>query len=261
MGSAVLSSIFGWVSLACWIVVYSPQIHENYKRQSGQGLSVLFVVTWLIGDLCSLIGAMLAHLLPTVIILSLYYSVCDTTLLFQIYYYQWKTSHISDNGHCAPTEDTPLIREDVPPVEKRPSLCREFIKYATALLFVFATGITAWALDQRVHGDGAGAKPDEVFEWKSQLLGWTSAILFLGARVPQILKNFKTKCEGLSPALFVFSISGNTTYALSICFASTEPRYLWANASWLAGSVLTIFLDLFVIGQFVYYRNTANVAH
>lgn len=42
--------------------------------QSGQGLSVLFVVTWLFGDACSLAGGLIAHLLPTVIILSAYVS-------------------------------------------------------------------------------------------------------------------------------------------------------------------------------------------
>jgi len=74
MASEPLSSAFGWISLACWIVVYSPQLWENYTRQSGQGLSVLFVVTWLIGDVCSLVGGLIAHLVPTVIILSTYVS-------------------------------------------------------------------------------------------------------------------------------------------------------------------------------------------
>lgn len=56
------------------LVVYLPQIIENYQRQSGEGLSVFFVVIWLIGDLCSLSGAILAHLLPTIIILAAYVS-------------------------------------------------------------------------------------------------------------------------------------------------------------------------------------------
>ncbi len=30
------------------IVVYSPQIYENYSLQSGEGLSVAFVVVWLL---------------------------------------------------------------------------------------------------------------------------------------------------------------------------------------------------------------------
>lgn len=41
------------------IVVYSPQIWENYQLQSGEGLSVAFVVVWLLGDLCNFVGALL----------------------------------------------------------------------------------------------------------------------------------------------------------------------------------------------------------
>ena len=53
-------------------VVYSPQIYENYKLKSGEGLSVPFVIIWLLGDLCNLVGAIMAGLLPTVIILAVY---------------------------------------------------------------------------------------------------------------------------------------------------------------------------------------------
>lgn len=49
------------------------------------------------------------------------------------------------------------------------------------------------------------------------------------------VKNFTTRCEGLSPALFVFAITGNLTYAWSICAASMERDYLITNGSWLAG--------------------------
>lgn len=62
------------MSIACWIIVYTPQIVENYSLQSGAGLSVLFVVTWLVGDLANLFGATIAGLLPTVIILAVYVS-------------------------------------------------------------------------------------------------------------------------------------------------------------------------------------------
>lgn len=55
-------------------MVYSPQIIENYQLQSGEGLSVGFVVTWLIGDLCNTSGAILAGLQPTIIILGVYVS-------------------------------------------------------------------------------------------------------------------------------------------------------------------------------------------
>lgn len=59
------------------IVVYSPQVIENYQLKSGEGLSVFFVYIWFAGDLCNLFGATLAGLLPTIIILAIYVS-CPT---------------------------------------------------------------------------------------------------------------------------------------------------------------------------------------
>lgn len=151
---------------------------------------------------------------------------------------------------------------------------------------------------------GPAAPPPEpvALEWKSQLLGWSSAVLYLGSRVPQIAHNMHTRCAGLSLAMFFFSISGSesgcrgagrgkwkgltryvnaadVTYVASILFKSVERTYIIANASWLAGgfpscaraderapradaglvslalpgSGLTVFLDIFVLGQFAYY--------
>jgi hypothetical protein len=60
------------------VVVYSPQIYENYVRQSGEGLSLLFVAIWLLGDLSNLVGAILGGLLPTVIILASYVSFINS---------------------------------------------------------------------------------------------------------------------------------------------------------------------------------------
>jgi hypothetical protein len=54
--------------------VYSPQILENYRLKSGEGLSVGFVFVWLLGDIFNLAGALMAGLLPTVIILAVYVS-------------------------------------------------------------------------------------------------------------------------------------------------------------------------------------------
>lgn len=53
-------------------MVYSPQILENYRKQSGEGLSVSFVTIWLIGDICNLTGAVMANLIPTIVILGSY---------------------------------------------------------------------------------------------------------------------------------------------------------------------------------------------
>lgn len=43
----------------------------------------------------------------------------------------------------------------------------------------------------------------------------------------------------MSPFLFVYAISGNTTYVLSILAASLNIKHLAANAPWIAGTWLS----------------------
>ena len=67
--------MFLWIGLDFLyrrVVVYSPQIYENFVLKSGEGLSIAFIVIWLAGDLCNLAGAWVAGLLPTMIILAGY---------------------------------------------------------------------------------------------------------------------------------------------------------------------------------------------
>ncbi|KAJ3731128.1 PQ loop repeat-domain-containing protein [Lentinula guzmanii] len=251
-----LSSILGWVSIACWIVVYSPQIYENYSLQSGEGLSLIFVYVWLLGDITNMTGAILAGLLPTVIILGVYYTLCDLILLFQVYYYRWKATkyQVSES-----VEETPLLIDTHAQNKREVSSTKGIaIRYAGALSFVMITGVLAWWISSNIK---LPEKPQKhrssSITWVIQVLGWTSAICYLGSRIPQIIKNFSTRCEGLAPALFFFSILGNATYSLSICVKSMEKEYLITNGSWLAGSALTIFLDLAVLSQFSYYRYMA----
>jgi len=243
------------VSIACWIVVYSPQIYENYSLQSGEGLSVLFVVIWLLGDISNAAGALLAGLLPTVIIIAFYYTLCDVTLMFQIYYYRWKKARIAPSSEHG--EASPLIPRNIRDPPQKSSAVIAF-RYAGALAFVCATGIIAWWISNHRtsrHRTAPHPPSEGKLAWTIQILGWTSAVLYLGARLPQIAKNFKTRCEGLSPALFFFAIFGNVTYSCSILAKSTDRQYLITNASWLAGSGLTVFLDLIVLCQFFYYRS------
>lgn len=44
---AAISGILGSISIACWVVVFSPQIIENYSKKSADGLSIEFIIIWL----------------------------------------------------------------------------------------------------------------------------------------------------------------------------------------------------------------------
>ncbi|KAL1970897.1 hypothetical protein VTN77DRAFT_2731 [Rasamsonia byssochlamydoides] len=83
-----LSGILGSISIACWVVVFSPQIIENFRRGSADGLSLLFIIVWLAGDVFNILGAVLQGVLPTMIILAVYYTLADIVLLGQCFYYR-----------------------------------------------------------------------------------------------------------------------------------------------------------------------------
>lgn len=82
-----LSELTGSISIACWVIVFVPQIYENFYRKSSEGLSLLFIVLWLAGDVFNVVGAMMQHLLLTMIILAAYYTLADIILLIQCLFY------------------------------------------------------------------------------------------------------------------------------------------------------------------------------
>ncbi|CCC10540.1 hypothetical protein SMACR_06711 [Sordaria macrospora] len=83
-----ISGILGSISIACWVVVFSPQIIENFRRSSADGLSIQFIIIWLTGDVFNILGAVLQGVLPTMLILAIYYTIADVVLLAQCFYYR-----------------------------------------------------------------------------------------------------------------------------------------------------------------------------
>ncbi|CAD6884050.1 unnamed protein product [Tilletia caries] len=165
------------------------------------------------------------------------------------------------NGTHAASETTPLLQGATQP--------EHHLEYSLATTFVAAVGVIAFFVFKpasssgespppHVHppspdGSGAGI-PKHQWRRDAQIYGWASALLYLTSRIPQIMKNRKTYCEGLSMALFVFALLGNSTYVASIMLKSTDPEYhLLENASWLVGSLGVVFLDFIVLAQFVKY--------
>lgn len=110
-----LSGICGSISIACWVVVFSPQIIENFRRGSAEGLSVMFLLIWLAGDLANILGAILQGVLPTMIILAIYYTLADIVLLAQVFYYRGFTfsdsppQHHAESGVITNGETEPLL--------------------------------------------------------------------------------------------------------------------------------------------------------
>ena len=125
-----------------------------YREQSGESLSLLFLFIvsttaggeastrgirltvrsgqWLTGDITNLLGSIWQGLIPTVILVALYYTICDCILLFQVFYYRRKRRLHPElyQGHVpiataaedgvAPPAAPPFV--PVPPMEQSPLL-------------------------------------------------------------------------------------------------------------------------------------------
>ncbi|KAI8818741.1 uncharacterized protein EV422DRAFT_163282 [Fimicolochytrium jonesii] len=270
------SQIAGYTSLACWLCVFAPQLYENYRRKSTAGLSVGFVAMWLIGDVFSVAGAIMNQLLWTVICVGFYYAAVEIALLYQVYLYHPSSSSPPKSTPSAPTspklpatEQTPLIS----PSDARATAQKNVQLLAIAgvvCLNLFGRSAAMGgvgggydvAANVRVFGDGSGSEVDEhtlltpAMKVVADSMGYASALLYMGARIPQIFLNFKNhSCEGLSILMFALSVCGNLTFAASIFLESTETWWIVLNLPWLLGSLGTMFLDFVVLFQFHHYHD------
>ncbi|SGZ57105.1 CIC11C00000001027 [Sungouiella intermedia] len=275
----VVSGITGSISIACWIIVFVPQIYENFRRKSSEGLSLMFIILWLAGDIFNVLGAVLQGVLPTMIILAVYYTLADIVLLVQCLIYGHGEE--PDYVHLSPANplsedvlETVLSRERhheddsdydnlddaVIDDESTISPLKAVILKTLMVLLVFMAGLIGWYISYvKDHGKKKGPPSELVFDPLAQFFGWLCAVFYLGSRVPQILLNYKRKsCEGISFMFFLFACLGNLTYVISILAIDISWNYLLVNSSWLAGSLGTLGLDFTIFVQFFLYNENVD---
>lgn len=293
LDSQSVSGITGSISIACWIIVFAPQIYENFKRKSLEGLSLTFIVLWLAGDVFNVLGAVLQGVLPTMIILAVYYTLADIVLLWQCLAYG--DGKNPDLIHLSPANP---LNEDVLETamsnEERHNRCRNqgnttedlessttsidssiskssssqfqsFLINTLMVTLVIASGVIGWYIsyikESKHHSKHPGKhNPEElIFDPLAQIFGWLCAFFYLGSRIPQIVLNYERKsCDGISFMFFLFACLGNLTYVISILSIDMSWNYLWVNSSWLAGSLGTLGLDFTIFIQFFLYNENKD---
>ncbi|KAK9760300.1 putative vacuolar membrane transporter for cationic amino acids [Basidiobolus ranarum] len=269
-----VSQICGYASICFWVVVFTPQLYENWKRKNSNSLSLTFVTIWIAGDVFNLIGAYLQQLLPTMLFLAFYYSLADVILLFQVIYYRRYEYYEDDEqsaliNHVNDSYDTTSSSNGASRRRRNDSWCYVLIP----IICLVGIGALSFGLDGKpgiedqnqdqnpnTSGlffiNGTGNLPSEAqISLIPQTFGWISAILYVGARIPQIWKNYQDKsCDGLSWIMFALCVLGNVTYVGSILFYSVEYSYILKNLAWLVGSGGTLFFDFMIFYQFWIYR-------
>ncbi|KAJ5162943.1 uncharacterized protein N7500_004773 [Penicillium coprophilum] len=134
---------------------------------------------------------------------------------------------------------------------------KAWVKNFTSVVGIFLIGIVGWTMAWQT-GMWAPAPLDNKNGSEEAIgglvLGYFSAVCYLGARLPQIYKNYSEKsCEGLSLLFFILSLLGNLTYGAGILCHSTEKEYFLTNLPWLIGSLGTMVEDVIIFIQFRIY--------
>ncbi|KAJ2729481.1 hypothetical protein IW152_005608 [Coemansia sp. BCRC 34962] len=259
----LVSEALGYFSIGCWLIVFAPQIYENYKRKSGDSISLSFLYIWILGDVFGLVGGIQQGLIVTALILYIYYFVADAVLLTQIHYYRYANRR-SSHGLVPEPEREPLLLGNNRSETAEASNTRLSASMLLPLIAILLLGSTAASLVEgsiranallQLHPLARLASEPTKPQLVPQILGYISALLFLGARIPQLAKNYrKQSCEGLSIGMFTFSILGNTAFTLSLLLHSLDNDYVLANMPWVIGSTGTLAFDLAIFYQFYVYQ-------
>ncbi|OBA21491.1 hypothetical protein METBIDRAFT_32008 [Metschnikowia bicuspidata var. bicuspidata NRRL YB-4993] len=247
-----------------------PQLIEQWRMKSADGIAIGFISIWFLGDVFNLAGSLWARLLPEVISIAVWFCIADFMMIFSYFYYTRIYPQHHKTKPVASAETTESQSPQAPLLRRRSSALTDialepeeysvFTKYILPVLFVIGAGCFGYLFAGSDSSANDGQDADILLG--PQIVGYLSAFLYLGARIPQIIQNHKRRSvEGLSLLFFMFSTLGNLTYAGQILFYRSDSTYLLLNLSWLLGSLGTIFEDCIIFLQFYMYKGHHEALH
>lgn len=232
--------------------------------KSAEGIAIGFISIWFLGDVFNLFGALWAGLLPEVIFLAIWFCIADFLMITSFFYYTYiypKHHHAKKNSRTvseSSTEESHLLRRRssaLTEIALQPQSQSVLTKFVMPIAIVIGAGCLGYFFsDPSAPKDDV---PPPSISIGPQIVGYLSAFLYLGARIPQIIQNHKRRSvDGLSLLFFMFSTLGNLTYAGQILLFRSDPQYILLNLSWLLGSLGTIFEDFIIFVQFYMYKDS-----
>lgn len=236
-----------------------------------EGVSLVFLIVWFLGDIANLMGALWADLLPNVVLLAVWFCFADAFELSSAIYYRFfytPERHAEPSSATGPQllsgmndaeslDNVPLVESEIDEPRTSKSKSSVWIRYCLPVLGVLLIGTIGFLFSgsPKDNDETGNSDIDSPIALGPQVLGYMSAMLYLTARIPQIIQNYrKQSVYGLSLLFFIFSTCGNITYAAQILLFSTESRYIVLNMSWLLGSLGTVSQDAIIFTQFYIYR-------
>lgn len=257
-GRDMASVALGLLSIVCFMVSSLPQYYSSCKTGNmDSALSIWFLLLWLGGDTCNLVGSFLADQLPLQTYTAVYYVLADLLMLAMYFYYVAKNKMVNSRSALHVVSLVYLLGF---------SASFAALPGSGPQQEVMPSGFKGRALLST--SDEPDASNVHAFSTKEIIgfsIGSLSSVLYLCSRLPQMHTNYKRKStEGVSYFLFALVILGNTTYGLSVLLKNPERgqgegNYIIHHLPWLIGSLGTLALDLIISLQFLMYRKSPLV--
>lgn len=274
---AAVSTALGTLSIISWLFAQMPQIYKNYQIKSTAGLSLFFLVEWLMGDATNLLGALFTHQATWQIIIASYYVFVDVCLVLQFFWYTYLTQKVygeslhssassEDGDDCSDMinslspintnfrdEDAPSLKDDEEPPRLPPAQAVNAPNFTavnyekvkapaspadvgekfgsswmaspsprTFMLAMTLSSLARPAASAPIPDPSASPlihffQAETPLEVAGTILSWSSTLLYLGSRLPQLYKNWtRQSTAGLSPLLFFAAFMGNFFYSTSL---------------------------------------------
>ena len=128
-------------------------------------------------------------------------------------------------------------RNSLERVLEEPTRTSAWVKNTLSILAILVVGTAGWTIAWKTGawrptpvGREGGSERGPL---GAEILGYASAVCYLGARIPQIIKNQRQRsCDGLSLLFFLLSVMGNATYGMGVSGRSR------VASRWLQGADL-----------------------
>ncbi|KAH0575925.1 Seven transmembrane protein 1 [Spironucleus salmonicida] len=241
----IVSFVFGWLSIFCWIVALYPQIRVNFLIKETEAISLIFIIQWIGGDICSAVSTTVLKLLFTQQFLALFYCAIDVVLIFQLVYYR-----------------LPLAKKLR---EKRMSTKVGFAEgqfYAfmvsMVVIGICCYGVPAGNLMQHAPNQYPQCQ-DNVpvtggIYYFGLVLSYLTIPLYGLSKPGQIYKNYKRKCtEGLASGMFLCTFSGNVFQFISLMCDIANGASALDQAPFIFSCTWPALCDLIILWQVWYY--------